>query len=111
MSKYYSFKEEELVKLLSSVNDNVNEDNLYGYLKQSNALYCNSDQNYTRIVYAYHQDNSSIIMDVLRKYNIPAYAVPDDWRIYHIVTPDASIVDELNNYATVCAVWEDSYDE
>lgn len=108
MSKYYSFKEEELVKLLNSVNDHVNEDNVYGYLKQSNAIYCNSDHNYTHVVYAYHQDNASIVMDILRKYDIQAYAVPDDWRIYHIISTDASIVDELNSYGTVCAVYDDS---
>lgn len=111
MSKYYSFEEEELVKLLNSVNNHVNEDNVYGYLKQSNALYCNSDQNYTHVIYAYHQDNSPVIMDILRKYGIQAYAVPDDWRIYRIVTPDASIVNELNSYGIVCTVYDDSDDE
>lgn len=108
MSKYYSFKEEELVKLLNSVNDHVNEDNMYGYLKQSNAIYCNSDQNYTHVIYAYHKDNSYCVMDILNKYDIHAYAVPDDWRLYHIISTDASIVDELNRVGTVCAVYDDS---
>ena len=110
MSKYYSFSEQELVKLLTSLNNNVNRDNFWGYLRQSNAVYCNSDQNHTHVVYAYHKDDASIIMDVLRKYDIPAYSVPDDWRIYHIVSPDDSIVDELNNYCKVCAVWDDLSD-
>ena len=108
MSKYYSFKEEELVKLLNSVNDHVNEDNMYGYLKQSNAIYCNSDQNYTHIVYAYPQENAQAIMHILNQYNIQTYAVPDDWRLYHIISADVSIVDELNRVSTVCAVYDDS---